>query len=246
MDCCNTDTMLGYIICFVNFVFFLASLPIIGIGAYILLTMKDFKEFDDNISASFAIILIVLGAVVMIVAFFGCCGACTENPCEMYTYGTLLALIFVALIGVTVTFVIFKDEIETIVKYKMEKVMDNYNNSTTGNAKKIWDLVQKDVKCCGVERYTDWIRVMEVEHKVPDSCCKVETEGCGKARDTEKIYKEGCLAKLKAKIIDNSGIAIGVGVGIGILNFFGVIVGCYHAKTLKKRKKILTQYESEF
>ena len=159
-----------------------------------------------------------------------------------YKYGTLLALIFVALIGVTVTFVIFKDEIETIVKYKMEKVMDNYNNSTTGNAKKIWDLVQKDVKCCGVERYTDWIRVMEVEDKVPDSCCKVETEGCGKARfyDTEKIYKEGCLAKLKAKILENSGHAIGVGVGIGILNFLGVIVGCRHAKRLKKKKEILS------
>jgi hypothetical protein len=96
-----------------------------------------------------------------------------------------------------------KDDFETIVKYKMEKAMDNYNNSTTGNAKKIWDLVQKDVKCCGVEKYTDWIPVMEV-HKVPDSCCKVETKGCGKVGffDTEKIYKEGCLAK----IIDNSGI----------------------------------------
>ena len=243
MDCCNTDTILGYIICFVNFVFFLASLPIIGIGAYILLTMKDFKQFDDNISASFAIILIVLGAVVMIVAFFGCCGACTENPCEMYTYGTLLALIFVALIGVTVTFVIFKDEIERTVKDKMKKSIDKYNNSTTGDIKKIWDWVQKDVKCCGVETYMDWNRVMEGEHKVPDSCCKVETEGCGKAGffDTEKIYTEGCLVTLKTKILENSGHAIGVGVGIGILNFLGVIVGCRHAKTLKKKKEILPQ-----
>ena len=110
--------MLGYIICLVNFVFFLASVPIIGIGAYILFTFTEinFKELDDNISVSFAILLIVLGIVIMIMAFFGCCGACTENPCMKYKYGTLLALIFVALIGVTVTFVAFKDEFETIVK----------------------------------------------------------------------------------------------------------------------------------
>ena len=64
--------------------------------------------FSDNSYIGSAVVLIVLGAIIMVVAFFGCCGACTENPCMMYTYGTLLALILIALIGVTVTIVVFK------------------------------------------------------------------------------------------------------------------------------------------
>ena len=88
---------------------------------------------SDNAYISSAIVLIVLGAIIMIVAFFGCCGACTENACMMYTYGTLLALILLTLIGVIVTMVVFKDDIEMIVKDKWVDAMDNYNNSNAGD-----------------------------------------------------------------------------------------------------------------
>ena len=64
----------------------------------------------------------------MIMAFLGCYGACTENACMMYTYSTLLALILLTLIGVIVTMVVFKDDIEMIVKDKWVDAMDNYNN----------------------------------------------------------------------------------------------------------------------
>ena len=106
MGCC--ETMLRYIIFLINFVFFLASVAVIAIGAYIQIQMKTYLEFIDNSYIGSAVVLIVLGAIIMVVAFFGCCGACTENPCMMYTYGTLLALILIALIGVTVTIVVFK------------------------------------------------------------------------------------------------------------------------------------------
>merc|ERR1712150_177899 len=71
-------------------------------------------EFIDNFDSS-AIILIVLGVIILIVAIFGYFGACKGNPCMMYTYGTLLALILLTLIGVIVTMVVFRDDIEDFV-----------------------------------------------------------------------------------------------------------------------------------
>ena len=109
MGCC--ETILGYIIFLINVVFFLVSIAIIAIGAYVLITMEEYMEFNDDVQVSSAIVLIVLGVIILIVAFFGCCGACMENPCMMYTYGTLLALILIALIGVTVTIVVYKASI---------------------------------------------------------------------------------------------------------------------------------------
>jgi len=235
MGCC--ETMLRYIIFLINFVFFLASVAIIAIGAYIQIQMKTYLEFIDNAYISSAIVLIVLGAIIMIVAFFGCCGACTENACMMYTYGTLLALILIALIGVTVTIVVYKGDVEKIVKENMEKAMKNYNNETNKGVKDTWDLLQKDVKCCGTEEYKDWFGVAGfAQNQVPDSCCKVETEGCGRTMtNIDDFYTAGCFVTFKTEILDNSSMAIGVGVGIGVLIFLGVLIGCCQAKTMKER-----------
>ena len=97
-------------------------------------------------------------------------------------------------------------------------------------------MVQKDFKCCGVEKYTDWEQVMGGGN-VPDSCCKVETEGCGNGFNDEEIYTEGCLATLK----DYSNIAIGVVVGIAILNILAVIIGCCHAKEFIRKPQPQTE-----
>ena len=43
MGCC--ETMLRYIIFLINFVFFLASVAVIAIGAYIQIQMKTYLEF---------------------------------------------------------------------------------------------------------------------------------------------------------------------------------------------------------
>ena len=106
MGCC--DTMLRYIVFLINFVFFLASVALIAIGAYINFHMRKYLDFLDSQYLNTSIVLIILGAIILIVAFFGCCGACTENACMMYTYGTLMALILISLIGVAITIVVFK------------------------------------------------------------------------------------------------------------------------------------------
>ena len=67
-------------------------------------------------------------------------------------------------------------DVEEIVKKNMEKAMKNYNNETNKGVKETWDLLQKDVKCCGTEEYKDWSSVTGFgENQVPDSCCKVRS-----------------------------------------------------------------------
>ena len=67
-----------------------------------------------------------------------------------------------------------QDDVETIVSGKMKESMKNYNNSSAGGVKETWDVLQKDVKCCGTMSYTDWATVDGFgQNSVPDSCCKV-------------------------------------------------------------------------
>ena len=58
--------------------------------------MSDYLNYFDDSYINASVLFIILGAIVLILGFFGCCGACTENSCMMFTFATLLALVVIA------------------------------------------------------------------------------------------------------------------------------------------------------
>ena len=85
------DSMLYKLVAILDFFLFLIGATLIGVGAYIHVKMSDYLTYFDA-----SVLFIVLGAIVLILGFFGCCGACTENSCMMFTFATLLALVVIA------------------------------------------------------------------------------------------------------------------------------------------------------
>lgn len=234
MSCC--EVIIKYIVFLFNFVFFLTSVALIGIGAYIQIHMTKYLDFLGDSYINTSIILIIIGALMLIVTFFGCCGACTENHCMMYTYGTMLALILLSLIGVAVTVYIFKDDARELISKNMKDGMQSYNKSGSAGVTQTWDIMQSDFKCCGVNNYTEWFNVPLFTNKdVPDSCCKDFLDGCGKGASTDKIYTIGCLSAFEGFITGNAAASIGVGVGVIVLLFLGVCVSCCVAKGMAER-----------
>ena len=75
MNCC--DSMLKYIVFLCNFIFFLSGAAILGIGIYVQVVFTEYYDFLSEKYLGSGIILMVVGGVILIVAFFGCCGACT-------------------------------------------------------------------------------------------------------------------------------------------------------------------------
>jgi len=236
MGCC--DTMLRYIVFLINFVFFLASVALIAIGAYINFHMQQYLEFLDAQYLNTSIVLIIIGAIIMLVAFFGCCGACTENACMMYTYGTLMGLILISLIGVAITIVVFKDDVKELVVKKMEQGMTNYGKDDHQGVTETWDLIQHESQCCGVNGYKDWEKSDWSENKnVPDSCCIEQVKGCGEGKLTNPvdINQEGCFAKFENDILSNVGWAIGIGVAVAVLILIGICIACCQGRHMRER-----------
>ncbi|KAJ7335406.1 hypothetical protein JRQ81_013347, partial [Phrynocephalus forsythii] len=68
------------------------------------------------------------------------------------------------------------------------------------------DTIHKQLKCCGISNYTDWMRVPHNHLRtrpalVPESCCKETFLDCrGNMSQPEKLYKEGCLKKLEERL----------------------------------------------
>lgn len=83
---------------------------VLGFGIYALVDGESLsnlvsigaEQLDENISitvyTSAAIILIVVSVFVVVVSFFGCCGAIKENKCMLGTYFTIVLALFIVMI----------------------------------------------------------------------------------------------------------------------------------------------------
>lgn len=239
MSCC--DNMLKYIVFLFNFIFFLTGTVLIGAGAYVQIQMKNYFDFLGSQYLNSSIIFIIIGVVVLVVAFFGCCGACTENACMLYTYGTLMALILMVEIGLAVTVYIFKGDAQKFMHEAMQKGMVNYGEADHEGVKVAWDAIQGDFGCCGVTEYKDWetTNYGKTVNGVPDSCCKTFSTGCGKGifgtGNTNGINTKGCVTELEEVITDNVAAVAGIGVGIAVFQVLAVIVTCFLGAHMRRK-----------
>jgi len=241
-NCC--DSMLKYIVFLFNFCFFITGCLLIGFGAYVQIEMKSYFDFLGTPYLNSSIIFIIIGCVILVVAFFGCCGACTENACMLYTYATLMALILLVEIGLAVTIYVFKGDARKFVSDAMQKGMENYGSDDQyKGVHETWDAIQADFDCCGVESYADWRKVAFGKGgNAPDSCCRTFTEGCGKdvlnmdnATASAHIYTDGCFAKFESMIMGNVAAVAGVGVGVAVFQVLAVIVSCFLAASMRRK-----------
>uniref|UniRef100_A0A7N5P9V5 Tetraspanin n=1 Tax=Ailuropoda melanoleuca TaxID=9646 RepID=A0A7N5P9V5_AILME len=68
-----------------NFLFWIAGIALIGLGIYVQVQMNKSVVISNASSSGVPIVLLIVGAVIFVVSFFGCCGAWKENYCMVTT-----------------------------------------------------------------------------------------------------------------------------------------------------------------
>jgi CD63 antigen len=241
-NCC--DSLLKYLIFVFNFFFFLTGVALISVGAYMKIEMANYLNFLDDAYFNSSILFIILGVVILVIGFFGCCGACTENACMMFTFGSLLAVVVVIEIGVAIAVYVFRNDAHQVITQKMKEGMEHYGTGPDfQGVTETWNQIQFDLKCCGVENYRDWFSPnitfskLSGRKDVPDSCCKENTPGCGKnAEDIlSKINQDGCFTLLETTVKDNVAMVGGIAIAVIVLQIIGVLVSCMLANNMKRR-----------
>jgi len=184
----------------------------------------------------------IVGGVIFVVAFMGCCGAWKESKCLIYTYAFFLAVILVAQIGAGIAAYMLKGDLDTEVVKNMNAGMTNYQKGPEfSGVTDTWDVVQKELHCCGVQNSTDWTRERSdifPDGQLPNSCCVGgQVKGCGANPDVDK-YDVGCYSLFKAKFIDNIAVVGGVALGVAGIELAIVLFAC----CLGKRMGYTSQY----
>ncbi|XP_024875916.1 CD63 antigen-like, partial [Temnothorax curvispinosus] len=209
-----------YLLCAVNSLFVLTGVMIISVGTTIYAVYENFSHFLDASYFSPATLLIVVGILVFIIAFMGCCGALRESTCMVLVFAVLLSFVLILELAAAVAAYALQDGIKDLLAEKINLTMHQYEKNE--EAKFAIDFMQSRLRCCGYNGYMDWNNVPfnNTHIDVPDSCCaylvdELSDRCYGK-------YHEGCISRLSI-IVHRSALYIGTGaVAIALIQLTGI------------------------
>ena len=75
-------------------------------------------------------------------------------------------------IGAGIAAFALKGDLKDAIEVNMQTAMGSYTNES--EYRDVWDAVQNNFECCGVEKPLDWYPVLG-NNTVADSCCEVTT-----------------------------------------------------------------------
>ena len=232
MKTCS-ESCVKYTVFTFNLLFAAAGLLIICLGVFLNVKSQDFITFLDNTFINIPILFIVLGAVIFIIAFFACCGACSERSWMLYFFSVLMIVVLLTQFGSSIAAFVMKSQLSDTMLGNMYSSITVYNEST--GAKESWDFLQQHLHCCGVNNSTDWwnegnvINLNKRKKSIwitmvpiiciyywklyfwgldtPSSCCSDQQSPC--SDDSEDLYSDGCYQVMKEVFINNFGLVAG-------------------------------------
>lgn len=181
-------TCLKYAFFFFNFVFWVLGALGLGVGIWAATdtefegVINDVLSLEDGLNVSTlkqaAYLMIIAGAIMMVIGFFGCIGAVRESQCLLTIFFILLLLVFALCVAILTIVFVSPHLTDSVTAPIFERLMDNYS-AKNGSA---LDLLQEKLKCCGAENRDDWAKYQK---KIPASC---------------EDHKQGCIHALHDRI----------------------------------------------
>ncbi|CAK1582250.1 unnamed protein product [Parnassius mnemosyne] len=173
---CGTS-FVKYVLFFFNLVVALFGLAIVGIGVAVLLNWTVLKEELHSQLNVAPWVFIVIGAVMFIIAFFGCCGAIRESHCMVVTYAIFLLVIIIVQVVMAVLMFTYGETMKEALVKTVNGVFDKRSSDPAANA--VFNNIQEQLECCGKNSPADY-GVIGVVTDLPESCCTRATGVVGK------------------------------------------------------------------
>ncbi|XP_026115456.1 CD9 antigen-like [Carassius auratus] len=121
-----------YLLFVFNFIFWMIGSLVLAVGLWLRLDAKTVSLLDGGPGTFFIGVYILIGAggLVMLVGFFGCCGAVRESQCLLGLFFTCLLVIFGAEVAAGVFGFLNKEKIIGEIKDFYDKSAENSSNAT--------------------------------------------------------------------------------------------------------------------
>ncbi|CAG01310.1 unnamed protein product [Tetraodon nigroviridis] len=201
--------------CAANFLCFICGVAVLGLGIYLLISFKIAALTPSLAKFNIASILVVVGIVITCVSFLGFMGALKENRCLLLTF--FLLLFFMLLLELTAAcyLLLYQNQVGEMLKKELRDGLEKAKaqNRSSPDVFYEWDLLQNNLRCCGLNNRTDWGSI------VPHSCC---LKDCNTT--TPEYKKEGCLTVMMNLFEDNF---LTTGVCVIVVCIIEVLAMCF-------------------
>jgi hypothetical protein len=262
MEGCLGKTI-KYLLFATNFLVFVLGCAVLGVGIWVLVDANTFmdlfgqindilgEDLSISIYSSATYILIAVAVIVILVSFFGCCGAVKESKCLLGTYFAIVLAVFImCIVGAVLG---YSGNLEETIKAPFKQAIAHYDDQSTDPVKKGFrdavNQAQEDFKCCGVDNVRDWNEAVKANWTTfpdgkgtankPEGCCKIDRQGTALSKEdiitcrtlaitedsgkSEKYYFNGCYTEFELKIKDNQNMAVGIAIGIVVVMFLNML-----------------------
>ncbi|CAH8462623.1 unnamed protein product [Heterobilharzia americana] len=201
-----------------NIICLLCSLVLIGAGAYVEVKFSQYGANLHKVWQAAPIAIIVVGVVILIVSFLGCCGALKENVCMLYMYAFFLIVLLIAELAAAIVAVVYKDKIDA----EVDTLMTDALKHETEEIRNFMDLVQSSFHCCGAKGPSDYTPT------VPNSC---KGEG-------NEVFPEGCVDVFGAFLKRNLIIVACVAFGVCFFQLLSIIIACCLGQQIREYENV--------
>ncbi|KFM82512.1 Tetraspanin-33, partial [Stegodyphus mimosarum] len=248
---------------FMNCLYWFLGVVTIGIGVlvYVIQVYPVLRLID--LTPNPAILMIMLGGILFVMAVFGCVGTLRENICLLRWYLVfLLALLVLHLTMGVVSFIFISTSHikNNAADDALRQAILNYQDDDS--TADFIDYIQSTLQCCGSTEYKDWAlnpyfrcskgNINRERCSVPPSCCKfVESEpintmcGYGVLNDSalyqpeirSLVYGKGCITRVDENI-QCAAVVLGFAAfSISVPLLSGVILATRMIKSLEENIK---------
>ncbi|XP_030429696.1 tetraspanin-1 [Gopherus evgoodei] len=222
-----------------NLAIFLGGGTLLGVGIWVAVDGNSFSSiFGSSSTLQFVNVsyfLIVIGAILVVLGFLGCCGAQKESKCLLIMFFSIVLIIFIAEIAAAVVALVYTSIAENILEATVTPTLKNQYGKVP-EVTQIWNTTMSTVKCCGLMNYTDFTdSYYYKEHNTyPAFCCKPVNSSCSEAA-AHNSSVQGCFQQLLSEIRTNAGVVGGVAAGICALEIAAMVVSMYLYCQLDKK-----------
>ncbi|XP_053674896.1 CD63 antigen [Anopheles nili] len=236
----TSANLIKYLLFLFNFFFVITGVIIMAVGLTVQGAYHSFRDILDAKFFSIPTFLVVIGSFIFVIAFFGCCGAYKENYCMTLTFSVLLILIFILELAAGISGYVLRNDTRELVSNALNSSMKSYGNEHSGDITLIWDEIQVDFDCCGVDGSLDWSRANSNKFNetfLPMTCCRPLTGAVGYVScpdaNNSTLRTTGCINSF-GDFIKAHAVSLGAaGVALAVIQFFGILFACYLAKQIK-------------
>ncbi|PSN47124.1 hypothetical protein C0J52_14501 [Blattella germanica] len=203
----------------------IAGILIIGVGTTIKAIYSHFDTFLEDRFNSPATLLIVIGCIVFIVAFFGCCGAAPGLAGYLLKDG--LKEYLVDRLNVSMTSYDKNAEIARTIDFMQERRRAIEEMNKGKSIKDVASMFAVDTSTVHYWKRNKGTSLFGGDLVIPNSCC-VDT--------CSTVYGNGCLPRVQY-VVERSAIMLAsAAVSIALLQLLGVMFACSLGKSIRHTK----------